>query len=299
MDTPFSPPADATDTLAPASPERYCINCGYPLRGLPHTGNCPECDTSIALSLTKAVLQKADPDYLRKLLRGVNFILIAFVSELGLGIAALALGAALASSGSLSFIIAFKIVVDSVSFLLAVLSFVGYWFYTQTDPDFIALEPARSSRIIVRFSVIGKAASTLIAFITTLLSAGPPGTARSVATGITSVLAFVFTVALFFSCLRYTRWLASRIPDDVIFARASRYMWLLPLISIVGFALAMSGPLLLFNLAGSGFPTSFTTFYALMIVGGLCVLTAVILYFRLLYGIRAHLARILRNRSFY
>jgi hypothetical protein len=47
-----------------------CARCGYLLRGLSGSGNCPECAEPIATSMKGNLLRHADPHWLRSILRG-------------------------------------------------------------------------------------------------------------------------------------------------------------------------------------------------------------------------------------
>lgn len=48
----------------------FCHQCGYNLRGLSREGRCPECATSVAVSLQHDLLCFAEPGYVRKLAWG-------------------------------------------------------------------------------------------------------------------------------------------------------------------------------------------------------------------------------------
>lgn len=47
-----------------------CRQCGYNLRGLQETGDCPECGLRIALSLSKSVLRFSNPKWVKRLRHG-------------------------------------------------------------------------------------------------------------------------------------------------------------------------------------------------------------------------------------
>jgi hypothetical protein len=51
-------------------------------------------------------------------------------------------------------------------------------------------------------------------------------------------------VAQFFAGLKYTSWMMSRIPDEELVKRCKKYMWLLPLVFVLGLACAGLGPLI-------------------------------------------------------
>src|SRR5688500_16531980 len=54
-----------SNSAAGPLPETVCSRCGYNLKGLDQSSNCPECGQSIALTLTLG-LEHADRDWLRR-----------------------------------------------------------------------------------------------------------------------------------------------------------------------------------------------------------------------------------------
>jgi hypothetical protein len=84
--TPLSeqpPTADAPPPLgsSPALPDPIvereipCRNCGYLLRGLTQSSQCPECHTPVELSLAPDLLLYADPFWLKRIHTGVRLFL--------------------------------------------------------------------------------------------------------------------------------------------------------------------------------------------------------------------------------
>lgn len=61
------------------------------------------------------------------------------------------------------------------------------------------------------------------------------------ALGIVSVIAWA---VLFFAVMRYTRWVAGRVPDQWIVRRTKTYMWLLPVLNTLGILLIGLGPII-------------------------------------------------------
>lgn len=83
-----APPSTTVDA------DRYCLVCGYSLRGLDWSGVCPECGAAVDRSLRGDPLRNADPTYLKRLRLGsrmlmlpVYCVLAGFPLALGAGIA--------------------------------------------------------------------------------------------------------------------------------------------------------------------------------------------------------------------
>lgn len=53
-----------------------CLNCGYNLRTLPAAGRCPKCGQPVGASLREALLRFAEPQWVRRLARGLLLVLI-------------------------------------------------------------------------------------------------------------------------------------------------------------------------------------------------------------------------------
>ena len=63
-----------------------CRQCGFNLRTMLATGNCPECGLAVERSLPTDRLADADPAWLEKLKTGVHLILWSLLLGLILGI---------------------------------------------------------------------------------------------------------------------------------------------------------------------------------------------------------------------
>jgi hypothetical protein len=68
-----------------------CRRCGYNLRGLSKDGQCPECGAPIKLSVGGDVLRYSDPNWLRRLRRGISLLLWFFVACVSLLVVAMTL----------------------------------------------------------------------------------------------------------------------------------------------------------------------------------------------------------------
>lgn len=243
---------EVASTAAPSSPgivadSRYCVKCGYLLSGLPVNGACPECGTQVELSLREPTLEAADPEYRNKVHAGLSMVLNGLLLLVIVTIASFFIGVTGAAGGS-----GIMLLGPLLNLVVNAMLLLGYWKYTEPDPAQVMLEGTRSARGTIRITVLIQmicgVVSVVLAFVggNLQLGAGAPP-AFSLAAMIASVATLVASVAWlvqFFSVMRYTRWLASRVPDAYIIRRTRRYMWLLPLIAIIGVFLFFLGPLI-------------------------------------------------------
>lgn len=206
---------------------RYCIKCAYALVGLPVDGDCPECATPVELSLREQTLANAAPEYLQSLASGLSLVLNGILLMIMVAIGAMVLG--FASGGSPSVVLALQFVSLGVSAMIL----LGYWKFTQPDPGQVALEANNSARSVIRVTVVAQVFVALADLIIDLASSSATGTASTFVL-ILSAAVLLSTLALwavqFFAVMRYTRWIATRVPDAFIMKRTKRYMWLLPLL---------------------------------------------------------------------
>lgn len=244
---------------------RFCIRCGYALSGLPIAGRCPECGTAVALSLREPTLAGASPEYRESLRSGLTLVLNALLLMVGLlivGIGSVAF-ASIAFTGTWSER-AIELGINGLNIVVSAMLLWGYWKYTEPDPSQVAKERQESARRVIRVTVVVQAALAVVGLPLLLVewyalpvapagggtgSAPAPGLSvwqmlGMVLVGATSVLSFVAWVVQFFAVMRYTRWVATRIPDERVIARTKRYMWLLPVISFVGMVVLFLGPLI-------------------------------------------------------
>lgn len=243
-----------------------CVNCGYPLRGLPTGGVCPECGTDVGRSLKGAQLQYAGARYLRRLDSGLSLILSGNVLWLLLAITGELLGWSMlfgSRRGSHETELA---VMSGAELLIGSALLLGYWRITTRDPGYADPRAHPTDRLWLRWSATASLVAQCALVSCYSLRAGaivPPTEVYRLIVLCFVILKYGAYVIQFLSMMHYTRWLASRVPDEVLRIRAGVYAWLLPLIAVV---LAM-------------------TYY----IGPLI---ALLLYWHLLHGLRAHVKSI-------
>lgn len=246
-----TPIADSVGSVAATTTGRYCIRCAYALVGLAPNGQCPECGTSIELSLREPTLANADPEYLNTLRTGLSFILngiLLFIVVTICGIGAAAAAGVINATAT-------PIVLEGLLVVVSGLILFGYWKYTSPDPSQVVLEATNSARVTVRTVVLTQAILSVISFI---LSALEPLVAPTPAPGqivpmltiievlvvIIMVVGSVLWVVQFVSVMRYSRWIATRVPDYAVVNNTRTYVWLLPVIYVLGLFCIGLGPLI-------------------------------------------------------
>lgn len=116
-----------------------CRQCGYNLRGLLRTGQCPECATLVTLSAREDLLCYAEPTYVAHVASGVRWIAFGLaLVAVGIIASVVFLLAALAASASpaLDFLLNGAVVLLLPSCLLAglILMLAGLWRVSCPEP---------------------------------------------------------------------------------------------------------------------------------------------------------------------
>ncbi len=228
-DYPISPP------IARAAPPRLpdtldfdlaCRRCSYNLRGLLVSQRCPECGTPVGLSAKGDLLRFADPEWLRKLAKGLSYVLwgmlVTFVFGMFVGIAALA--------GLPPF------VAGLIVFGGSLLQCYGVYVFTEPDPSGLNEESYFNLRRLIRIWV---AVSLVGGLLNTVFSLEKLPPAWAVPLMIFTVLLQMIGLIGEWARLRYLQLLAERIPAPQLSARAEWLAWAYP--GSMAFVLAMSG----------------------------------------------------------
>jgi hypothetical protein len=124
---------------------------------------------------------------------------------------------------------------------LSILSVVGWWLFSTPDEAIMGHDTGDKPRKILRICVIIAAIMIVVDAVAQRLLYQYVGFYALVELG--SLLGWLAWIVQFFVSLLYIQWLATRIPDAGIVRTATLYLWLLPLIYIVGFCVFLIGPL--------------------------------------------------------
>lgn len=255
----IAPPSEANPTIiADSTP---CRGCGYDLAGLAMDGACPECNKPVAHSVDGYLLVRSSPEYLRSIHRGLLIVIISSVTSIGVNLVLVAVGVTLfliglAQPGRFGL---FSGLGDSkltgallacTALVTSGLSIWGWYLFSSPEPGVLSTEKGQRARMIVRVSAIIAGIMAVLAtglrlfpgFVPTRVSFNTgvfqPAQVIGAVVGLTTLLA---SAVLFFSAMTFVRWLAPRIPDVKLANTANTYMWLLPVIYVVGSCLVV-GP---------------------------------------------------------
>jgi hypothetical protein len=239
--TPPSPPPAA---IIPA--DRACIRCSYNLRGLPTSALCPECGTPVELSLRGHFLAFAAPEYLDALRRGLTLILNGMLLYIVALFGGLVINIALASTlgsparGALSQILLL---------IPVVMMLFGHWLFTVPDPGTVDREAPAAARRVIRIAIAVEASALVFGVVADMagvrgIAPVAVGPALTLVSTMAILASFAAWITRFFAVMIYLGWLGRRIPDRRIVSLTGVYMWLLPLITVLGLPLLFAGPIL-------------------------------------------------------
>lgn len=249
---PIAPGPGETIDRGSVLSDRACNRCSYNLRGLAVEGACPECGAPVIDSLRGLLIAYASPEYVRDVLLGLRLIIWAAIIQAGVSVLGAAAGLVVALNvRTPSAIVLSSFIRQLVALAAALLWVWAYWLYTRLDPGYVGQESAVGARRLIRVAVVVSACSAVAQPIITL-TGGPglvtmPANAKPISVVVISVAVAVLstaaTVTHFFAAMLYTRWIASRVPADDLRNRAGTYMWVLPLVYVVGTACVGLGPI--------------------------------------------------------
>ena len=227
----------------------YCVRCGYNLRGLESDGRCPECGTQIERSLRGNMLIYSDTEYIDALSVGALFIMLANIAALCAVlleiVTAILLG--IRTAGAASVLQAVESVFLLISIGLTTLGIIGYWYFSRPDPMFIGRDDGNMARKVLRVSVLVAGGLWMLNALVTLFPSLDSLIDSNVYLSATRVALFIAWIAAistqFFSMMLYIHWLAPRIPSRAMMQRCKLYLWLLPVIFVLGLPCVFLGPL--------------------------------------------------------
>jgi len=235
-----------------ASEHAICLQCGYQIRGMASDRNCPECGTPISRSLRGNLLIFSASNYLRSLHMGLICILLAAILQALFGLIAAAGGIFIAVSVAMSagagggggpnpaIMQNLQLWIGAGTMPIAALSLVGWWLFSAPDPAVVHGQTGQSARVTIRITVAVVAVASILNFAFIVASQRNP--AMIILTSVAGILSGIASLVQFFASMLYVRWLAPRLPDLALINRATLYMWLLPVIYVVGMCLLI-GPL--------------------------------------------------------
>ncbi|MCA9310439.1 MAG: hypothetical protein KDA21_04485 [Phycisphaerales bacterium] len=256
-DTPPTPPQTGSESAGTEKINRelYCVQCGYDVRGLQVTGVCPECGADVRLPLLGNRLIDARPTYLTSLSRGLLIVLCSVFAQIAISIlmvASAVITTLQGGPGRVQIVQVIGTVTGVVAACIGIVNAFGWWMFSQPDPGYKGTDDGYRARRALRITIVVRAIVLLIAGANSLflpsyrqgLIQGVSPQAIAMLISLTVGLAsMVVWVAQFLSTMLYVRWLAERDEHMVIVDRCRLYIWLLPLIFIVGYACLGLGPL--------------------------------------------------------
>jgi hypothetical protein len=197
-----------------------CRKCGYNLRGLSIDGRCPECGTPVGVSVNGYFLRYSDPQYIRKLRRGVRFmlwdVLVAIMAGIGIVVLLIAIPASANSP-----------IPKVVMMAAGVLGVVGAWLLTEPDPSGIGEEQYGTARKIIRVTLLIGVFHSLFDLVLDTAAPAHAGV-RIVIQGLALIVSLIGLVGEA-AKLSYLSKFAMRLPDYDLAERSRFLMRALPL----------------------------------------------------------------------
>lgn len=249
------PPAPAPPPRPPdrvVDEECSCIRCGYSLRGLRASGQCPECGLPVGVSLRGDLLRWADERFITALARGLNLILTGLALYAVCLIAVVGAGVGPAPLNGWDW---WPVARDAAFLGASLLTLAGYWIFSAPDPGTSEGEQPHSARRVIRAAAVAEAAFKIVSLLLTIVDVRTPGVSAAFAPGALAVLTpqewaallvraadLAAFAALIYGTVLHTRWLARRTPNPALAAKARAFLWLLPTLYILGAPLCCAGP---------------------------------------------------------
>lgn len=230
------PALDEAGHLAEAIP---CRACGYRLLGLDPHGLCPECAAPIQRSIHGDLLRFCDPKWVERLARGVTFIIIGALATVVFYVFFIAAMISMSTSPTapIGAVMAGFMV---VSMGIAVITTMGVWWLTTSDPGRIEAEAPIGARTVARWCILAQFVAAPLAY-----AAGGGTAPGNPATSVTPFMAILMIAGSLFgllvlvgqaSGLVYLRSLALRLPRPGLARQTRIVTW-----GYIGSSLLMQG----------------------------------------------------------
>ena len=240
-----------------------CRKCAYNLRSMRTDGRCPECGTSVWVSLQGTLLRYSDPNWVETIRRGFA----RMIAGITIVVAAMIL-AIILSAMRLFNVVSLVQLVGIAGWLIYMW---GIWLITEPDPSGLGEDQYGTSRKIIRVGVVCQAVGQVLEFVQE--DRMPPGAALLLT--IVAVLLGIVGLVAIYAQLQYLQKLALRIPDLKLSQR-SGFLKLAIVISYGTLIVSGLGVVLLGGGVGS------VVFGLGAALGGLALLVFALMYLRLL-----------------
>lgn len=254
------------------SDDRPCLVCGYNLRSMAVSAQCPECGTPVERSLRGILLRYSSPDYVATMRRGITLVEASLVLQILMVVVGIAVMGVFIGTGTIGprgagtgtgaprfagAPVVFQQVQQLVTALVRGMTLLGWWMFSTPDPALLARDPGHGARRILRIFLACSAVLSLAGFVAGMLPGLKAQVAAAAGTGMFSMATFgvlaliglagaVAQLVGFIASMNYMMQLARRIPDAKMERQAERYRWLLPVIYVPGILACGLGPLVAF-----------------------------------------------------
>ncbi|MBX3359491.1 MAG: hypothetical protein KF745_13810 [Phycisphaeraceae bacterium] len=202
--------------------QRSCFECGYDLVGLPIAGECPECGLAVAESLREGLLLRdARPRWVRHLRLGYSML------EIGLAVLATVLLVSCGNwePGGIVFGALWTLGVTA-----SVVVSVGCLLVTMPEGLAVDVVWPDAARRVLRAASLGMAVAVPVRVIPVYAGEVEPWSWW----GPLTLATYFLWGFQFVAMMRYTRWLAGRVPDRWLAAGATAGVWVVPVVFVGG-----------------------------------------------------------------
>ena len=127
--------------------DTFCRGCAYNLRGLPLTGQCPECSAPVALSIQNDLLRYSPPGWIKTLIRGTQIQAIGSIISV---VTFLFIRYAFPRSRNGTDAYA----ATSINFVVHLLTAIGLWLLTEPEPSGTGEDRYGSQRRVARICMV-------------------------------------------------------------------------------------------------------------------------------------------------